>query len=69
MAIVPDTAFPGKTAGTNANYPQGEAQDVTAPGDGTGTPWRALLVNDFWGFLQKLLFDSGITPSGSADTV
>ena len=69
MAIIPDTAFPGKTAGTSAEYPQGKARDVTLTGDGTGTPWRAALTNDIFGFQQWLLSTAAIVPSGAPDTV
>lgn len=68
MAIIPNTQFPGKTAGTNTNYPYGQARDVTTSGDGTGTPWVAALANDLFGFQQALLQAAGIAPSGSPDT-
>jgi len=69
MAINPETAFVGKIAPSSAKYPFGEARDITAPGDGTGTPWKALLVNDIFGFQQSLLDRASITPSGSPDEV
>lgn len=68
MAINPASEYPGKTAGATVNYPKGEARNVTTPGDGTGTPWLASLINDIWGLLQGLLIDAGITESGSPDT-
>ena len=69
MAIVPDTQYPGQTAGANANYPFGEPRNVTSPGDGTGTPWEAAYVKDIYAFLQGLLNNAGIVPSGVPDTV
>lgn len=68
MAIKPETEFPGKINVGNSNYPQGSARNVVTKGDKTGTPWKASLINDIWGFLQKLLDNAGITPSGSPDT-
>lgn len=69
MAINPDVAFPGKTAGVSPEYPYGKARDVSAPGDGTGTPLRSAWVNDWFGLQQQLLSLAGIVPSGVADAV
>lgn len=68
MAIKLADRYPGKTAGTNTEYPLGQARNVTVPGDGTGTPWEAAIVNDDQGFKQALLEAADITPSGSPDT-
>lgn len=68
MAINPTTAFPGKIAPADASYPYGKARNITAPGDGTGTPLNATLLNDVWGFFQHLLRRAGIQPSGTPDT-
>lgn len=68
MAIIPETAFPGKITPSSASYPLGEARDVTTPGDGTGTPWKAILVNDIFGMQQAILAEAGITASGTAET-
>lgn len=68
MAIIPETEFSGKIIAGNANYPYGQARDITTPSDGTGTPWRASLVNDIFGFLQATLIEGGVTPSGAPDT-
>lgn len=68
MAIIPETEFPGKIIPGNANYPYGQARDITTPSDGTGTPLRASLVNDIFGFLQATLIAGGVTPSGAPDT-
>jgi len=69
MANNPETAFPGKITPSSAEYPFGKAQDITTPGDGTGTPWVAQLVNDVFGFQQALLDAAGFTPTGSPDEV
>lgn len=68
MAIKPNELYPSRTTAPNVNYPYGGAQDVVVQGDGTGTPWRSPVVNDLWGFLQALLDNAGVTPSGAADT-
>lgn len=69
MAIIPSTQYPGKTAGNTTDYPYGEPRNITAPGDGTGTPWEAALVKDLFGWQQALLNEAGIEPSGVPDTV
>jgi len=69
MAIIPDAQYPGKVAPGTPQYPLGSAQNITAPGDGTGTPWEQALVNDIFGFQQSLLDEAGITASGNPDQV
>lgn len=69
MAIKIETEFPGKSNAGDADYPQGSHRDITAPGDGLGTPRTARGQNDTQGLLQKLLDVASITPSGSPDTV
>lgn len=69
MAIIPENEFIGKINAADANYDLGSARDVVSDGDGTGTPWKARLINDLWGFNQKLINVAGITPSGSPDTI
>lgn len=68
MAINPESQYPGKIVPGNTNYPYGSARNVTVPGDGTGTPWEAALVNDLFGMMQALLAESQIVPTGSPDT-
>lgn len=68
MAINPETQYPGKITASSANYPYGEARNITVPGDGTGTPWEAALVNDIFGMQQALLSEAGITPTGNPET-
>jgi len=69
MAINPESQYPGKIAPSTADYPYGAARNITVPGDGTGTPWEAALVNDLFGFQQSLLSFAGITPSGTPEKV
>lgn len=69
MAINPEIEFPGKINPSDADYPYGSARNITSPGDGTGTPWLAPLVNDIFGFQQALLSNAGIVPSGNPDKV
>ena len=69
MAINPESQFVGKIKPASADYPYGEARDITLPSDGTGTPWKASLVNDLFGFQQALLSDAGIVPSNTPDKV
>lgn len=69
MAINPETQYPGKIAPSTPDYPYGAARNITVPGDGTGTPWEAALVNDLFGFQQALLSAAGIVPSGSPEKV
>ena len=69
MAINPETQYPGKTAPSSPEYPYGAARNITLPGDGTGTPWEAALVNDLFGFQQALLGEAAIVPNGNPDEV
>lgn len=69
MAINPETAFPGKITASSAEYPFGKARNITLPGDGTGTPWDQLLLNDILGFQQAILSEANVVPTGSPDEV
>lgn len=69
MGINPSVLFPGKINAPDANYTYGSARNVTVSGDGTGTPWLNSIPNDLWGFVQKLLIEAKIVPSGNPDTV
>ena len=65
----PKNLFPSKVDSTNpTEYPFGEAQNITVSGDATGTPWNALLINDWFGFFNRMLTRYAITPSGNAET-
>lgn len=61
--------YPSRTTAPDDDYPSGGAQDISAPGDGTGTPWTAAVLNDINGFHQALVAAAGITVSGSPETV
>ncbi len=63
-----DTAYPGQTAGVTANYPSGEARNVTVSGDGLGTPWEQQIINDIRGFMEKVVADAPIVISGAPET-
>lgn len=69
MALDYEDSFPGQIIPGNPNYPFGQAKPVTSQGAGDGTPWSAILLNDFLGFFQKLLTEANVTPSGTSDTV
>lgn len=68
MALDYETRYPGQVAPASVNYPFGEAQNITIPGDGTGTPWEQDLTNDVFGLLQAILDEAGIVPNGNPDT-
>lgn len=68
MAISPEQQYPDKITPASLDYPQGQARNVTTPGDGTGTPLEQAWVNDVFGFQQALLAQASITPSGQPDT-
>jgi hypothetical protein len=68
MALNPGVLYaPNNITPPNANYPHGEAKNVTAPNAGDGTPWDINTTSDLFGFQQKLLTEAGITPSGAPD--
>ena len=69
MAIKPNELFIGKITDPDAAYPLGSARNVTTPGDGTGTPLVADLLNDIFGFQQSLLSAAGLTANGNPDSV
>lgn len=69
MAINPESQYPGKIAPATSDYPYGSARNITTPGDGTGTPWEAALVNDIFGMQQALLSDAAIVPTGTPEKV
>jgi len=67
MAINPELTYVGKITPSSADYPYGEARNITLPGDGTGTPFLASLVNDQFGFQQAVLQAAGIVPSNNPE--
>lgn len=62
-----EASFTGKINTPGATYPYGQPRDVTAPGNNDGTPWNERIAQDLFGFLQALLGDASITPSGNPD--
>jgi len=71
MALDLSTTYSGKidTTSDPTGYPYGKPQNVTTPGDNTGTPWDEDIASDLAGFFQAVLSGSGITPSGDPDKV
>jgi len=69
MAINPSVKYVGKITAPSVDYPYGKAQNITVPGDGTGTPWEKDLLNDIFGFQQALLDDASEVPSGIPEKV
>jgi hypothetical protein len=69
MAENPNSRYPTQTNAPDPDYPYGSARNVSVPGDGTGTPWEADIVNDLFGWQQQLLTAAGIIPSGNPDKV
>ena len=69
--IRPDVEIPAEKIDTSdpTGYPFGKAQNITTPGDGTGTPLIAEWLNDVFGFFAALANYAGITPSGTPDKV
>lgn len=61
--------LPSRTEVDVVNYPFGKAKNTTDDTTFDGTPYNADVINDQFGFFQKLLSEAGITPNGAADTV
>lgn len=69
MALNIANKYPGKSGGATAAYPFGSAQNITTPGDQTGTPLEQSWLNDLFGFQQTLLDALGESPTELADAV
>jgi hypothetical protein len=69
MAINPTTTpeFSGRLTAPDSNYPYSSSKNDSTGTAGDGTPIIKKVIDDIWGFQQKLLSDSGIVPSGTAD--
>lgn len=65
--IRPIDEYEGKVDPVSSQYPDGKARNISAPGDGTGTPLEAKWLNDVFGVLQYLTSKAGITPSGTPE--
>lgn len=59
--------YPAQVISGDPAYPLGKARNRVTPGDGTGTPYEADLVNDLHGSIQATLDAAGITASGTPD--
>lgn len=68
MALNLNSTYPGKTEAPSTPYPYGKARNITSPGDGTGTPWEAAIVNDMVGFFQAMLSAANIVPTNNPDS-
>lgn len=68
MALIPSAQYPAQTD-TDPAYPQGKARNAGSFQDGTGTPFEKAWLNDLWGFLQSLLANASIAPTGDPDEV
>lgn len=62
------TQYPGKVDPADPDYPYGTPRNITAPGDGLGTPWEKAWVKDLEGFKTALVGLAGIIPSSNPDT-
>ncbi len=69
MAVQPKLLYPAQIVTTVAAYPYGKARNDGVPGDASGTPLEKAWVNDLWGFLQAILVEAGVSPSGQPDKV
>lgn len=67
MAIEPKVEYPAQTIDTDSGYPYGKARNDTMEGSTDGTPLEKTWLNDLWGFLQALLEQAAIAPSGTPD--
>lgn len=68
MAINPKVSFPTKFGIVTAEWPYGEPQNISAPGDLTGSPWEVRIVKDLMGLQQALLIAAGIVPTDVPET-
>lgn len=68
MALELHVRYPAQVLPGGADYPLGQARNLTVPGDGTGTPWEADLVNDWLGFFQSLLLAGLVGPNFAPDS-
>lgn len=69
MAFDRPSIQPGFWLPGDINRPQGNAKSSTTPTSKDGSPWSKLLIDDYEGFFQGLLFQAGVAPSGNPDTV
>lgn len=60
--------FTGRFTAADANYPYGSSKDESSPGANDGTPYIKQRADDLFGFMQALLSQGSVVPSGNADT-
>jgi hypothetical protein len=51
-----------------SNFPATQAINVSTPGAGDGTEFKALMPNDHWGARQAIMDYASLTPNGSSET-
>ena len=68
MAINPNTQYPGQVEAPDANYPYGGAKNETIVDALDGTPFEKAMLNDIFGFQQRLLSVAELTASGNSET-
>lgn len=68
MAINPNTQYPGQVEAPDANYPLGGAKNETVVDALDGTPFEKAMLNDNFGFQQRLLSVAELTASGNSET-
>lgn len=67
MALDLTVEYPGQIATGDPDFPYGKPRNQLVEGDGTGTPWEEKIVQDFEGFLQRLLVLGRTVPNGTPD--
>lgn len=60
---------PNRANAPTTGYPRGSLKNESVPGANDGTPLDNQWGNDIAGFLQSLLEETGLTPSGTPDQV
>lgn len=67
---IPQDDFPSQTDSSDpTNYPWGKSQNIVSQGDGSGTPWDELIINDIFGFFQRLIYRTSKVPNSTNETV
>jgi len=67
MAIRLEDEYTNSTP-ASVDYPEGSFKNATSGTAQDGTPFEKVWADDIYGFLQALLAEAVITPSGTADT-
>lgn len=69
MALNYNVRYPNQTEVDLVNMPFGKAINVSNIDAENGTPFERDYINDQWAFFQKMLVESGQTPTGIVDNV